>query len=123
VTRNGAVSLAAAARGRGAARSPSRFWPWRSPRRSPAAILADTSWELDAQNNFNCTTGSSGHKTPCPIRKVGVLRIGKRSTDKTFYVNLIAGHGALPNSSQRFRPGDVAKPTRGGHLKVWHYRR
>jgi hypothetical protein len=88
---------------------------------SPAAVVADTGIEIDQQNNFNCTQGSSGHRTPCPIKKFGILRV-KNSTNRTFYVNLIAGHGAVLESGQHVHGGDVARVEKSGYLKVRRYR-
>jgi hypothetical protein len=88
---------------------------------SPAAVVADTGIEIDQQNNFNCTQGPSGHRSPCPIKKFGILRV-KNSTNRTFYVNLIAGHGAVLESGQHAHGGDAARVQKSGYLKVSRYR-
>ena len=76
---------------------------------------------VSAVSNFNCTRGPSGHRSPCPIRKAGVLRIG-RDSDVPLYVNLLAGYGAIGTRSHRHRRSDRVRVGRG-FVKVWRYPR
>ena len=78
-----------------------------------ARRAAATDARITEENNFNCTHKPSGHSSPCPIIKVGIVRIARAST-KPLFVNLIAGHGALIDSDQSFRPGSVHVPKSGG---------
>lgn len=73
-----------------------------------------------AVSNFNCTRGPSGHRTPCPIRKSGVLRIGSDS-ERPLYANLVAGYGAIGSRSNRHRRRHRVHLGRRGFLKVWRY--
>lgn len=83
-----------------------------------APKVAEESTRIGEDNNFNCTRGSSGHKSPCPIIKPGVISF-RNGSKKPVYVNLIAGHGAL-NHEQWNRSDTVT--VKGGYLRVWRYR-
>ncbi|HKJ36958.1 MAG TPA: hypothetical protein VKA36_10355 [Solirubrobacterales bacterium] len=90
------------------------------PTRRRAAKVALESTRMAEENNFNCTLGSSGHKTPCPVTKPAVISF-LRSSNKPVYVNLIAGHGALLREGQKWHKGDKVKIVKKGYLKVWRY--
>lgn len=84
---------------------------------------------ITAQNGFNCTRGKSGHRSPCTIRKLGVVRIS-RDARKRFrkgtgpfvplYVNLVMASKA-EYGGHRHRKGDVAKVAKRGLMSVTHY--
>jgi hypothetical protein len=86
-----------------------------------ATRAAATTTRIAEESNFNCTRGSSGHRSPCPIREQGVLRFGPLA-GKDVYVNLLAGHGAIGVGSERHRGSDRARVRGGGFLKVRRYK-
>jgi hypothetical protein len=96
--------------------SPDAVGPGRRARRATRSTAY-----IPFENNFNCTRGPSGHRTPCPHRKSGVVRIG-RDSDRPLYANLIAGHGAIGLGSDRRRARHRVPVRRGGFLKVWRHR-
>jgi hypothetical protein len=96
--------------------SPGATEPGRRARRA-----ARSTAYVPFENNFNCTRGPSAHRTPCPHRKSGVVRIG-RDSDRPLFANLIAGHGAIGLGSERHRTRHRVPVRRGGFLKVWRHR-
>jgi hypothetical protein len=91
---------------------PDAVQPGRRARR-----VAASSAFLAMESNFNCTQGPSGHRTPCAAGKVGVARIGE-SSDRSLFVNLLAGHGAIGFEARNHRAGDRVRVRRGGFLAV-----
>lgn len=72
---------------------------------------------------FNCTQGRSGHRTPCRLRKRGVIEL-RRDARGPLYVNLVAGHGAVKEARRRWKPRHRARILPGrNHLRVVRYRR
>jgi hypothetical protein len=95
------------------------------------APIAVASWDGkgDAQNGFNCTQGHSGYPNPCPIHKVGAIRIQKDATTHPsrgtgphipLYLNLVTGAQAEYQRQRHWHPGDFAV-TQGGKMRVWRY--
>ena len=83
-----------------------------------ARRLAANSAYLAQESNFNCTRGPSGHRSPCEAPKVGVVKVA-RSSDRPLFVNLLAGHGAIGDSSGRRRPTDRVGLRAGTYVKAW----
>jgi hypothetical protein len=91
--------------------------------------VANSHAVVTAQNGFNCTPGKSGHKSPCRIRKLGVVRIFRDARTKPtrglgrfvpLYVNLVMASKA-EYGGERHRSGDVAKVAKGAKLSVTRY--
>jgi hypothetical protein len=76
--------------------------------------------QVSEENGFNCTQGSSAFQTPCTIRKVGVVTIGK-NINHPIYVNMTAGMAAQLLVGQHRKSGDSAKVLRRGFLKITRY--
>jgi hypothetical protein len=86
--------------------------------------VADNSPRISAVNGFNCTLRSSGHPTPCDIRKTGVLSV-KKNSKGPWFINVVAGQSAIGSAPMynRWRPSHRAKvPKKGGWLRVERYR-
>lgn len=75
---------------------------------------------ISEESNFNCTRRASAHRSPCSIRKAGVIAI-RRKSPKPVYVNLVAGNGAIGAGAERRQGSDRARVA-GGFLKVRRHR-
>jgi hypothetical protein len=88
----------------------------RTPRSTRPANVPGLKGEfLTDSTNFNCTQKPSAHQNPCRMYEGAAVDV-RNTTPRRFYVNLIAGHGAL---SERNANG-VARVL-DGYLKVWRY--
>lgn len=87
------------------------------------AKVATARGRITALNGFNCTKGPSGHKSPCTVRKLGVVRLLRdararplREEDQgpfvPLYVNLVMQSKA-EFGGERHRSGDAAKIRKG----------
>jgi hypothetical protein len=94
--------------------------------------IASLKGAITAQNGFNCTQGKSGHRNPCAIRKVGIVRLSYDSRAEPvrgqgpsvpLYVNLVVQNKEAPaGHSSRHRSGDVVRVARkAGFLEVRRY--
>ena len=75
----------------------------------PRGKFSETTARLGAANGFNCTHGKSGHRSPCVVRKVGVLSI--RKNIRKAYINVVVGGTAKGPTewTDKWRSGDKAK--------------
>lgn len=103
--------------------------PYSTKRVGNPLKIASSKGIISAQNGFNCTRGKSGHKSPCTVRKLGVIRIFKDSRTKPelgegpfvpLYVNLVMQSKA-EYGGHRHRPGDVAKVAKRARLEVTRF--
>lgn len=86
-----------------------------------ASRLTRGSTRISHEANFNCTKGKSGHTSPCPSYRSGVIKISK-SAKKPLYVNLVAAEGAVGPGSDRWKSSD--RVTAGqGYLRVYRHGR
>lgn len=88
----------------------------RSPRATrQASIRGLKNKILTDSTNFNCTQRASAHRTPCEMYEGSAVDVNG-TTPGRFYINLVAGHGALADA-------DVGQKARvlDGYLKVWRY--
>jgi hypothetical protein len=86
------------------------------------AKVATARGRITALNGFNCTKGPSGHKSPCTVRKLGVVRLLRDARARPgredpgpfvpLYVNLVMQSKA-EFGGERHRSGDVAKIKKG----------
>jgi len=104
---------------------------WSASRKGTPGKIASTKGIITAQNGFNCTRGRSGHRSPCTVRKIGVVRIFKDARTRPeqgegpfvpLFVNLVMSSKAEFGGHRR-RPGDVAKLRKGARLSVTRYGR
>lgn len=79
--------------------------------------VAESTTRIGADNGFNCTQGSSGHRTPCAVRKTGVVSI-KRGSSEPLYVNLVVAQSAqgIAPLRDRWRSGHRAKVAKRGNF-------
>jgi hypothetical protein len=73
--------------------------------------------EFSEKNGFNCTRGRSAHRSPCTIRKVGVVRMMK-TANRPLWVHLVVEASAVFGG--RWHAGDAARILRG-ELRVRRY--
>jgi hypothetical protein len=93
------------------------------------AKVATSKGRITALNGFNCTRGQSGHKSPCTVRKLGVVRLLKDARARPgredpgpfvpLYVNIVMQSKA-EFGGHRHRSGDAAK-IKGGEIQVDRY--
>lgn len=90
-------------------------------RGSLAGRIADTPTRIGVSNGANCTLGSSAFRSPCTIRKSGILSI-RESTRKTVYANLVVGQSAIGSRPMysRWKSSDASKLT-GGRISARKY--
>lgn len=94
------------------------------------AKITDRDARVSPINGFNCTQGGSGHRSPCTIRKVAVIRIQRdarvhpeleRGPRVPLYMNLVTAARGVYNS-HRMRAGDRVKVSpRAGYMHVHRY--
>lgn len=107
--------------------------PGSTSRKGLPTIVASQQGLITAQNGFNCTQGKSGHRTPCVVRKVGVVKLFKDARTKPLlgegpfvplYVNLVVQNRAVfaGRSAGSFDANDAGKiARRAGFLRVRRY--
>lgn len=93
------------------------------------AKVASAKGKITALNGFNCTKGPSGHKSPCAVRKLGVVRMLSDARARPgredpgpfvpLYVNLVM-QSAAQFGGHRHRAGDAAKIL-GGSIEVTRF--
>lgn len=95
-----------------------------SPRAIKTGQIANRSTqfktEIGKKNGLTCTQGSSGHKGPCTIRKVGAV-IFERDAEDTVYLNLISESEAQINQGQNYRPGSKAAVSKKGFIRAYRF--
>ena len=107
--------------------------PYSASRVGLPSKVASFKGKITAQNGFNCTRGRSGHRSPCLIRKVGVVRILRdvrarpdarheedRGPFQPLYVNLVM-QSAAQFGGHRHRRSDTAKIASRGSLAVTRF--
>ena len=94
----------------------------------PNQIAGDTA-QITEQNGFNCTRGASAHRSPCVIKKAGVIRLAYDARTKPLrnkgprvplYVNLVLATKAV-YGGEKWRSGDRARVRPGGKIRTWRY--